>query len=462
MVLAAGLALSTAMPAPTAEAQVHFEVDYSNIHRHTLANGLEVLIVENHSVPIVTIEMAGRNGAFTQDPSFSGLSHLYEHMFFKANAVYPNQEAFMARQQELGMSWNGTTGAERVNYFFTLPSDLIEEGTEFMAAALLTPQFQPEELAREREVVLGEYDRSEANPFWHLYRATSRLLWYEHPSRKDPLGDRTAISNATVEQMEWMKDAYYVPNNSLLIYSGDITREEGIRLAEKHFGAWERKEDPHARYPVPEHPPLTKDVAAVVPQQVSVSVIQMSWHGPDTRSSVEDTYVADVFTYILDQGTSALQKALVDTGIALSADVSYYTQRYVGPISFTVVVEEGREAEAIAAMNEELQKFASLNYYTEEQLATAKTRLAVSDLTTQQSTLDLSHTLSFWWCSADVDYYLNYLSSLEKVSRQDIVRFVNRWMIGKPRATVLLTSTQNSSQWTEERLLQLNAAQTAQ
>lgn len=437
---------------PAAAQALHFETDYSNIHQHTLENGLELLIVENHSVPIVTIEMAVRNGAFTQDPEFSGLSHLYEHMFFKANAVYPSQEAYMARQQELGMSWNGTTGSERVNYFFTLPSELVNEGTEFMAAALLTPQFQPEELVREREVVLGEYDRSEANPFWHLYRATSRLLWHTYPSRKDPLGDRGAISNASVEQMTWMKDAYYVPNNSLLIFAGDITKDAAIAIAQEHFGEWARAEDPHTLYPVPEHPPLTEDVADVVAQPLSVSTIQMSWHGPNTRESVQDTYAADVFSYILSQGTSELQRQLVDSGLALQAYVSYHTQRYTGPISFTVVTQQGKEAEVIEAMNRELARFADPAYFSDQQLSTAKTLLSVSDLTTQQSTLDLAHTLSFWWCSADVDYYLNYLANLEKVSREDVQRFVERWIQGQPRATVLLTSPEVAEAWTPERV----------
>ena len=453
--LAAVLCAGAALAAPTtAEAQIHFETDYSNLHRHTLDNGLDVLIVEDHNLPIVTIEMAARNGAFTQEPDFSGLAHLYEHMFFKANAVYPNQEAYMARQQELGMSWNGTTSTERVNYFFTLPSELAEEGTEFMAAALLTPQFDQQELEREQEVVLGEYDRSEASPWWHLHDATDQLLWFQYPDRKDPLGDRDAIANSTVAQMKWMQETYYVPNNSLLIYAGDITEADALALAEKHFGAWERAEDPHATYPVPEHPPLTADVARVVTQPVNISAIQMSWQGPNTRESVQDTYAADIFSYILSQGTSELQRQLVDSGLALSAGVSYHTQRYGGPISFTVIAQPGREDEVIAAMQREIERFADPDYFTDQQLATAKTIVAVQDLTTQQSTLDLAHTLSFWWCSADVDYYTHYVENLEAVSREDIQRFVQQWITGKPRATVLLTNEDTAHGWDDARINQ--------
>lgn len=427
--------------------------DYSAIHQHQLPNGLTVVVVEDHNVPIVTIEMAVRNGAFTEDEETNGLSHLYEHMFFKANAAYDSQEAYMARQRQLGMAWNGTTSTERVNYFFTLPAELLDEGLEFMAAALLTPRFEPAELTREKEVVLGEYDRSEANPFWYLWRGTGDLLWHQYPARKDPLGSREAIQNATVDHMLAMKEAYYVPNNSLLVISGDIGSEEGLALAKKHFGAWEQSADPFELHPVPEHPPLTENVAASIGKPVGISVVQMAWHGPNTRTSLAETYAADVFGYALSQATSALQQRLVETGIALNASLSYHTQRYTGPIYFTASTTQGNEAELIAAMNAELARFSEADYLSEELLKTAKTTLSVQDLTQQQSSLDVAHTISYWWCSAEIDYYLNYIENLNNVSRSDIQRFVQNWMTDKPRAIVLLSSPEVSAQWSEQRLL---------
>src|SRR5215467_10116637 len=100
------------------------------IESHTCANGLTVLVVENHSVPLVTIEIAAKNGSMTEPPEYNGLSHLYEHMFFKANKALPNQEAYMDRAQQLGMAWNGTTNTERVNYFFTTTTDHLKDSMQ--------------------------------------------------------------------------------------------------------------------------------------------------------------------------------------------------------------------------------------------------------------------------------------------------------------------------------------------
>src|SRR4051794_683302 len=79
------------------------------IQEHTSPNGLTVLVAEDHALPLVTVEIAAKNGSMTEPPEYNGLSHLYEHMFFKANKALPSQEAYMARARSLGMSWNGTT-----------------------------------------------------------------------------------------------------------------------------------------------------------------------------------------------------------------------------------------------------------------------------------------------------------------------------------------------------------------
>src|SRR5687767_15972071 len=96
----------------TAFGQPRLPKDY---HWQKLDNGLEVVVIQNSRVPLATIEIAVKNGAYTEGPEYSGLSHLFEHMFFKANNDYPDQEKFIRRTQELGMIWNGTTGTERVD-----------------------------------------------------------------------------------------------------------------------------------------------------------------------------------------------------------------------------------------------------------------------------------------------------------------------------------------------------------
>ena len=88
------------------------------------------------------------------------MSHLFEHMFFKANKDYPTQEKFLKRTQELGAIWNGTTNVERVNYFFTFDRDSLKAGLKFMNAAIRFPIYREEDMKKERPVVDGEFQRA--------------------------------------------------------------------------------------------------------------------------------------------------------------------------------------------------------------------------------------------------------------------------------------------------------------
>ena len=130
-----------------------------------LANGLEVLVLEDHTIPFSTIEIACKNGSFTEDDEYNGLSHLYEHMFFKSNKEYSSQDAYMKAVDELDMNFNGQTREEIVNYYFTLPKANTIKGLEFMNAAIRYPRFKKDDMLKENPIVDAEFQRHESNPY---------------------------------------------------------------------------------------------------------------------------------------------------------------------------------------------------------------------------------------------------------------------------------------------------------
>lgn len=402
------------------------------IQSQTLDNGLDVVVIPSSTVPIVTIEITVKNGAFTEPPEFNGLSHLYEHMFFKGNAVIPNQEAYLRRIRELGIVFNGTTSTERVNYYFTMPSDKLEQGLVFMRDAITTPKFDKEEFEKEKKVVLGEVDRNESSPYYEFNMEMNEKVWLAHPTRKDPLGDRETITTATIEKMNTMKDRYYMPNNAVLVISGDVKPEEGFALAKKHFSKWKKGGDPFAKNPVPPHPPLEAVQPVIVQKPVQVPYLEFVWHGPSVGSDPKATFAADVLSYILSQPTSKFQKSLVESGIVLGASLGYYTQAHTGPITLAAQVEPQKLEAAIPALLAELQKLDDPTYFTDEQLQNAKTILAIQDRYSREKISSFTHTVSFWWAVAGLDYYLDYVDNLQAVTREDIVKYARDYIFGKP------------------------------
>jgi zinc protease len=419
-----------------------------NFHYTTLKNGLEVLVIEDASVPLATIEIVVRNGAYCEPPEYDGLSHLYEHMFFKANKDYPSQEAFMDRVNELGIAFNGTTSNERVNYFVTLSSGKVQEGLDFMNSAIRYPLFLEEEQKKENPVVDGEFQRAESNPVFFLLKDMDKHLWGEHYSRKNTIGDHDIIMTATKEKMVTIKDKYYHPNNSMLVVAGDVRARDIFKMAKEVFGDWEPAPfDPFNKWPIPEFDPLQADDAFItVNENATIPIVMYGYHGPDTRNDIEATYAADVFSYILQQAGSKLQQELVDEGLALQVGVSYATLKHVGPIQIFLVPNPTRVDEAIAKLEEHIARWADPDYFTDEQLATAKSLLAIDDAYGKEKTSDFVHTVTYWWASASIDYYVNYVDNLQKVTREDIQRYVNTYIIDQPRAKGILLSPEMRDQ----------------
>jgi zinc protease len=415
------------------------------IHSRKLANGLEVIVIENHSVPLVTVEIDVKNGSFTESPEYAGLSHLYEHMFFKANRVIPSQEKYLERTRQLGASWNGTTSEERVNYYVTVGKDSLVPALQFMEDAIRYPLFDQNELVRERPVVLGEFDRNEANPFFHLARAVDTILWSPgYYSRKSVIGDRQMIITATQDKMNTIKNRYYVPNNSALILAGDITPERGFALAQQVFGDWPAGPDPFAT-PVDNPPPLTRSQAVIVEKPVNGAVISMVWQGPSVRTDPGATYAADVLSTVLGNPTSKFHKRLVDSGLAFNASLSYYTLNHTGPITVFAQVAPEKLLEARRVLLEEISKMADTGYITARELSAAQRQLGINALYERENTDQWAHTVGFWWAVAGPDYYRNYVPNMQRVTQQDIARYVRTYIIGKPFVTGVLVSPETRS-----------------
>ncbi|MDQ3321399.1 MAG: insulinase family protein, partial [Acidobacteriota bacterium] len=200
---------------PTAATAKAVEVPFVN---KVLPNGLEIIVLADKSVPIATVELAVRNGSFTEPPELNGLSHLYEHMFFKPNQAsllyrcelalqYGNTNyytgarcgetiklkpqignvAYLNDAEQLDI-FNGTTREEVVNYYYTTTSPFLLSAMRLINDAVRFPTFDAEELAQEKQVVIGEIDRNEGNPFFYLDRALKEKLFYKYPTRKQPLG----------------------------------------------------------------------------------------------------------------------------------------------------------------------------------------------------------------------------------------------------------------------------------
>jgi zinc protease len=428
--LAAGLAV------PAAAQRAELE---KRILRTILPNGLEVIAVPNPGVPLVTIQAAVRNGSFTQSPEYAGLSHLYEHMIFKANSDYPMPDEFVNRLSELGAVFNAETREEVVNYYLTLPKDSVEGGMKSMASALKSPLFRSDELERERAVVIGEYDRNESSPFFEFTQVTGKALWGDAWSRKDPLGVRSVIMSTTPEKMRFIQQRYYVPNNTALIVTGDITTERVFALARQTLGDWKRAPDPFVTDPIPPTPVLQKDTALILNAPIGTAILQLQWSGPSASKDPAATYAADVFSDVLNSPNSRFQKTLVDSlRLFESIGVNYYTLNQVGPITIQGEVRPEKLRQALVALDEELRKVVEPGYITQQELEDTKQHRIVDAMFQLEKASGFPSQLAFWWAVTGMDYFYGYVDTMARQSPEDLRRYATTYILGKPRVAAVV------------------------
>lgn len=410
------------------------------IQRRTLANGMEIVVVENHGVPLATLEINVRNGAFTQTPTTEGVAHLYEHMFFKGSTDFPDPDAFLFRAAELGATFNGTTQEERVNYYLTLPADSIEGGLEWLAGALRSPTFAADELRREQEVVIGEYDRAESSPYFRLTQRMDSLLYGSEVGRKNTIGRREVIRGATPEILRQIQLRYYVPNNSVLIVAGDVDPGRVFALAERAFGDWKRGPDPFVANPVPPIPALAKSQAVIAEEPVSDALVLIQWQGPSVREDPDATYAADVFSDVLNGAGSTLQTRLVESGLFQSVGVNYYTLSNVGPITISGIIAPERLEEGVAALHREIARLAEPGYYTAAELEPVKRQRAVNTMLNLERASGFAHQLGFWWSVVGLDYFMGYVDNMAEQTVDDLRAYAAKYIVGKPHVVGVLVS----------------------
>lgn len=401
------------------------------VHRQTLDNGLEVMVVENHAVPIATVEVVVKTGAMSQAPDDQGVPHLFEHMLFKGYRGSSGRE-FRQEMAVLHAGYNGTTSEEKVTYYITLPAARTDDAMRVLSRLVREPHFDKEALNKERFVVLGEYRRDVSDPHFHLQNEVAKLLWAGEWPRKNTLGEPIALLAVTPEHLKTIFDRYYVPNNSALVVSGDVDPQKVFAMATDRFGGWKRAADPYAAFPVPAMPPLAASQAVVVTGDVNDITVELDWQGPSSRSNTADTYAADVFSAFVDDEQSALQKRLVDSGLFHSASFGYQTLDHTGPISFVGTTSMDKLAGALTVLQAELMNMSMDDYFDPNLLEVVKKRRSVATAFELEQSIGLAHTVGYWWSVVGLDYYLDYADNLSKRSAADLSGFVARYLTGRP------------------------------
>lgn len=438
------------------------------LHEYVLDNGLTLFVAENHSVPLTYIEIAVRTGAVEQTPENAGLFHLYEHMMFKGNELYPNAASIQNALSEMGVAnWNGTTGKDYVNYFITVPSSQTEKGLAFWNAAVRTPLMDPQEFENEKKVVISEITGYEVNP-GNIYQGyIANTLFPESVYRTDPAGTRTTIQNATVAQLRDIQRRFYIPSNAALFVGGDVDPEKTFQLVKAIYGTWSNNgNSPTKPHDEPTKTPLAKTKLAVMPfDQMSPYMAQVSvtFRGPDTDFDIEDTYAADYLCSLFDEPDGIFKTKIVqdvELGVPQSDMVAagYPTVRASGTFTFNAIMLQPetslpeRSLKFLKDIQEEIipQMAADKSLYQKAKVKQIVSIMEKDRISSTDTATDLLSLLRFWWASTSSDYYFSYYKKLGAVTQKSVQDFFAKYITGKNALVTILVNPQVYAQTVAE------------
>jgi zinc protease len=385
--------------------------------RYKLANGLEVILSEDHRLPIVSVNLWYHVGAVNEIVGRTGFAHLFEHMMFEGSKHVPGNSHFRYLEAAGASDINGSTEFDRTNYYETLPSNQLELALwlESDRMGYLPDNLDQANLSNQQDVVRNERRENYENaPYGIVREAIYHLLFpKDHPYYPMVIGSHADIQAAKLEDVRDFFKLYYAPNNASLAIVGDFDSAKVRPSLEKYFGPLKRGANvPRVQVTTP---PITTERRAVVPDNIQLPRVYMDWlTSPIFKPGDAD---ADLAATILGGGKSSrLYKKLVyEKQIALDVEASQQSQSLTSIYQIAATARPGVKPEDLEkTINEELATFRSSGP-TPEELQRARNDVETGAIAGLEYTNGVANLLN---------EYNHYLGNADFLA-QDIARYEN-------------------------------------
>jgi predicted Zn-dependent peptidase len=472
-----------------------------DVREHTLDNGIKLLMLEKHDVPIVSLRIVYKVGSVNEHPGITGASHLFEHMMFKGTEIfgikdYDSEKPLLEREDELiskisveeakgndadneiikqlegdlkevwkkqkelivkdemwsiylkngATGLNASTGSDATYYYCNLPANRLELWA-FMESDRMK-NLVLREFYSERDVVMEERRlRTENSPFGLLIEQLNAATFTAHPYGWPVIGWMSDIANMKKAEVAKYFQQYYSPNNAVIVVVGDINADEVIKLIERYF------DDVQSQPPPP-------DVTTVEPEQRgerriyveydASPVLSIAYHKPAVGHP--DQYVFDVIEAILSHGrTSRLYKSLIeDKRMAVMAHAYGGPSKYADTFIFFCTPRHPHTAEDVEeAIYEELERLKTTPV-TDRELQKVKNQLEADFIRSLESASGLASKIA----SYEAIYGWRYINTLVErttaVTPEDIMRVANKYFTKTNRTVAILVNKKKGKEPTDE------------
>lgn len=415
-------------PEESARLSVEFE-------KYELANGLDVVLHQDKSDPIVSLAIQYGVGSNREKTGRTGFAHLFEHMLFQESENV-GQDQFFKKIQDAGGTLNGGTWKDGTIYFEVVPNNALEMimWLESDRMGYLINTVTESAFNNQQEVVQNEKrQRVDNNPYGHTNWVLDKHIYPEgHPYSWQVIGELVDLQNATVEDVREFYDTYYGPNNATIVLAGDFETEEAKALIEKYFGEIKSR----------------KEVAKLAPQRVTIPETVRLYHEdnfakapqlnmvwPTLEQYTDDAYALDFLSEILTSGKKAPLYRVLEKEKELTSRFFGYnnSQEIAGEFHIQVTANDGKSLNDVEQGIFEAFDLFEKEGVTERDVERVKAGLETQFYNRISSILGKANQMANYNVFAgDPGFIEQDIENIKKVTKEDVMRVYNQYIKDKP------------------------------
>jgi zinc protease len=409
-----------------------------DVRAQKLANGLQIYLIEDHSVPVADVQVWYHVGSKNERTGRTGFAHLFEHLMFKGSAnVGPEEHAAFITQ--IGGRFNAETEFDRTMYYETIPSNYLERILWMEADRMQSLDVSAENFHSERDVVKEERRlRIDNPPFGRLFEVVLNKSFTTHPYRILPIGSMADLDAATLEDVRAFHSTYYVPNNATLVISGDFKPEQALAWVQKYFGS------------IPEGKPISREIAQEPAQtqerraqaydaNAPLPAVIFSYHIPEARNP--DIAALEVAGNILSNGESSrlYKKMVYEQQMALAAGGQTLALEDPGVFYFYAILQGSQKAEdGEKSLQEEVARIQA-QPATQEEIEKAKNQLIADLVFGRQRVSQKGEAVAYASVIlGDVSLANRQIEEYKKVTAEDVQRVAQKYFRTDNRTVVTM------------------------